>query len=579
MIIRHFFLTLAVGVVSTCAWGQQYTISTFAGTGTAGFSGDGGAPTSAEFSSPDGIAFDSSGNLYIADSSNQVIRKISNGTISTVAGTSGSGGYSGDGKAATSAQLLDPGGVAVDSSGNLYIADTGNHVIRMVSTSGTISTIAGTNTGGYAGDGGPAISAELDFPGSVAVDGAGNIYIADSANNVIREIIGGNISTILGSGVTSTFLSDPETIVLDGKGNLYICEGDGLHVVKFALATATATVIAGNGNLGFSGDFGAATDAEFDDPKSIALDSNGYVYIADTNNNRVRKVSPNDIITTIAGVGISGHTGDGGPAAKATLSFPHGLAIDASNNVYIADTDNNVIRLLKSVTPTITAGGLVNAASFKTPVSPGALASIFGSNFIGTGQSGVAQTLPLPDSLGGVSVSVNGRAAPVLYVNTGQINFQIPWETAPGPATLTVSSNGIKSASMNVTVLAAAPGLFFMGSHAIVQNSDFSLNSSGNPAKAGDPIVAYLTGAGAVSPTVADGAPASSTTLSKVTSAVTATIGSQTAEVPFAGLAPGFVGLWQVNVVVPAGVTQGDFPLVVSVGGQSSNAANVSVTP
>jgi uncharacterized protein (TIGR03437 family) len=579
MIMRHFFLTLAVGVVSTCAWGQQYTISTFAGTGTAGFSGDGGAATSAELSSPDGIAFDSSGNLYIADSANQVIRKISNGTISTVAGTSGSGGYSGDGKAATSAQLLAPSGVAVDSSGNIYIADTGNHVIRMVSTSGTISTIAGTNTGGYAGDGGPAISAELDFPGSVAVDGAGNIYVADSANNVIREIIGGNISTILGNGVAATFLSDPETIVLDGKGNLYICEGDGLHVVKFVLATATATVIAGDGNLGFSGDFGPATDAEFDDPKSIALDSNGYVYVADTNNNRVRKISPQDIITSIAGVGTSGHTGDGGPAAQASLSFPHGLAIDASNNVYISDTDNNVIRLLKSVAPTISAGGLVNAASFKTPVSPGALASIFGSNFLGTGQSGVAQTLPLPDSLGGVSVSVNGKAAPVLYVNSGQINFQIPWETAPGPATLTVSSNGVKSASMNVTVLAAAPGLFFMGSHAIVQNADFSLNSSGNPAKAGDPIMAYLTGAGAVSPTVADGAAASSTTLSKVTSAVTATIGSQTAQVPFAGLAPGFVGLWQVNIVVPAGLTQGDFPLVVSVGGQSSNAANVSVTP
>jgi len=566
-----------MGVVSTCAWGQQYTISAFAGTGTAGFSGDGSAASSAQLSSPGGMAFDSSGNLYIADSVNQVIRKISGGNISTVAGTSGTGGFAGDGKAATSAELRDPSGVAVDSSGNIYIADTGNHVIRMVSTSGTISTIAGDNIGGYAGDTGAAVNAELEFPSSVAVDSSGNIYIADSGNNVIREVTGGVINTILGAGITSTLLADPESILLDGKGNLYICEGDGLHVLKFALATSTVTVIAGDGNVGFSGDFGPATDATLNDPKSIALDSNGYLYIADTNNNRIRKVSLDGDITTIAGLGPPAYGGNGGPAAKALLWAPHGLAVDGSGNVYVADTENQVIRLLKPVAPTITASGLVNAASFKSQVSPGALATIFGSNFVGTGLSGVA-SLPLPASLGGVSVSVNGKPGPVLYVNTDQINFQIPWETAPGPATLTVSSNGMKTSTVNVTVEAAAPGLFFYGSHAIVQNSDFSLNSSGNPAKVGDTILAYLTGAGAVSPKVADGAPAGSSPLSKVTSSVSATIGSQTAQVSFAGLAPGFVGLWQVNIIVPPGAT-GDVPLVVSVGGQASNAANVNVTP
>lgn len=566
-----------MGVVSTCAWSQQYTISAFAGTGTAGFSGDGGAPTSAQLSSPAGIAFDSSGNLYIADSANHVIRKISGGTISTVAGTSGTAGFSGDGKAATSAELRHPAGVAVDSSGNIYIADTGNHVIRMVSTGGTISTVAGNNLGGYAGDTGAAVNAELEFPGSVAVDSSGNIYIADSGNNVIREVKGGIINTILGDGIASTVLSDPESIFLDGKGNLYICEGDGLHVLKFALATSTTTVIAGSGNIGFFGDFGPAIDAALYDPKSIALDSSGYLYIADTNNNRIRKVSLDGDITTIAGLGSPAYGGNGGPAAKAFLWAPHGLAVDGSGNVYVADTENQVIRLLKSVAPAITASGLVNAASFKAQVSPGALATIFGSNFVGTGLSGVA-TLPLPASLGGVSVSVNGKPGPVLYVNADQINFQIPWETTPGPATIIVSTNGMKSSTVNVTVEAAAPGLFFFGSHAIVQNADFSLNSSGNPAKVGDTILAYLTGAGAVSPKVADGEPAGSSPLSKVTSTVTATIGSQTAQVSFAGLAPGFVGLWQLNIVVPAGVT-GDVPLVVSVGGQASNAANVSVTP
>jgi uncharacterized protein (TIGR03437 family) len=579
--MRHFYLPLAVGVLSTCAWGQQYTISTFAGNGTAGYSGDSGAPTSAQLSSPDGIAFDSSGNLYIADSVNQRIRKISGGTITTIAGN-GTAGYSGDMASgvtgtATDAEMRGPSGVAVDSSGNIYIADTGNHVIRMVSN-GIISTIAGDNTGGYAGDGGPAIDAELEFPASVAVDSSGNIYIADSGNNVIREISAGNINTILGAGVTSTLLDDPSQVIADNKGNLYICESDGLRVLEFSLSTGAVTILAGDGNIGFSGDFGPAPEAELDGPTSIAL-SGGYLYIADTFNNRIRKVYPDGTIATVAGQSIGAYTGDGGPALSATMSFPHGVAVDASGNVYISDTGNDVIRLLKAVTPSIlTTGGVLNAASFAAQVSPGALATLFGKNFIGTGESGAA-SVPLPPSFAGVSVSVDGRAAPVLFISTDQINFQIPWETATGSATITVSSSGIKTAAVTVTVVAAAPGLFYQGSHAIAQNFDYSLNSSSNPAKAGDIIIAYLTGAGAVSPPVADGAPASSNPNSTVTSKVTASIGSVAAQVQFAGLAPNFVGLWQVNIIVPAGLAQGDYPLTISVDGQTSNAANVSVTP
>jgi uncharacterized protein (TIGR03437 family) len=579
--MRHFFLPLAVGVVSTCAWGQQYTISNFAGNGTAGFTGDTGAPNSAELSSPDGIAFDSSGNLYIADSANQRIREISGGTINTVAGN-GTAGYSGDLASgvtgtATDAELNGPSGVAVDSSGNIYIADTGNHVIREVS-GGIISTIAGNNTGGYTGDDGPAIDAELDSPADVVVDSSGNIYIADSGNNVIREVSAGNITTIIGAGFTTTFLNDPVSIALDGKGNLYICDSDGLRVLEFSLAEHTVTVVAGDGNIGFSGDFGLAAAAELDGPSAIAVDSKGYLYIADTFNNRIRKVYPDGSIATIAGYGISGYGGNGGPALNATLSFPHGLAVTGSGNVYISDTGNDAIRLLKPVTPSIATGDVVNAASFAAHVSPGALATIFGSNFLGSGQSAIA-SLPLPDGLGGVSVSVNGQAAPLLYISADQINFQVPWETTAGSGKVTVSSSAFASGAVDVSVLAAAPGLFFQGSHAIVQNSDFSLNSSSDPAKVGDTILAYLTGAGAVSPAVADGQPAGSNPLSLVTPTVTATIDAVAAPVSFAGLAPDFVGLWQVNVVVPAGLSQGDFPLIISVGGQASNAANVSVTP
>src|ERR1700677_254828 len=318
MTIRLFLTPLTLGVLSlSCAWSQQYTINTYAGNRTAGFSGDGGAPTSAQFNLPLGLTFDSSGNLYIADSFNQRIRKISGGSISTVAGN-GTGGYTGDGAAATSAELLGPSSVAVDSSGNLYIADTANHVIRMVTTGGTISTIAGTNTGGYAGDGGPAIDAELEFPTGVAVDAGGNVYIADSGNNVIREISGGNINTIVGANA-GQFLNDPESVLVDSSGNLYISEQSGYRISKYS--NGNLTVLAGNGNIGYSGDNGPGTDASVNEPTGIALDSQGYLCFCDTDNSVIRKISPNGIITTIAGTTIGGivtpgYYGDGGFATQ-----------------------------------------------------------------------------------------------------------------------------------------------------------------------------------------------------------------------------------------------------------------------
>jgi uncharacterized protein (TIGR03437 family) len=588
MTIRQFFVPLALGAFSLCyASGQQYVINTYAGDRTIGFTGDGGAPASAELYLPLGLTLDSSNNLYIVDSVNQRIRKVSGGAINTVAGD-GTFGYTGDKGAATSAEMLNPSAVAVDSLGNIYIADTGNHVIREVVTgttatadsvsAGDIITFAGNNTGGYAGDGGSATSAELEFPTGVAVDSSGNVYIADSGNNVIREVTNGIINTIVGGNATTQQLSDPETVLVDSSGSLYISEPSAYRVSKFS--DGNLTVIAGNGVIGSSGDNGPAVEASLDEPSGIALDSKGYLYICDTINSRIRKVSPDGIITTIAGLGNPGYYGDGGPASGALLYFPRAVVVDPSGNVYVSDTGNDIVRLLQPQTPAISKGGVVNAASFAAAFSPGALATVFGSNFTGTGLLSVASSVPLASSLGGVSVQVNGVAAPVLYASSTQINFQIPWETKPGSATVVMSVNGFTSATVNITVQTAAPGLFVQGSHAIVQNSDFSLNTSGNPAKAASTIMAYLTGAGAVSPQPADGAAAGSgSDLSNVTPAVTATIGGQTASVSFAGLAPDFVGLWQVNIVVPTGLTQGDYPLAVTVGGQTSNAANVSVTP
>jgi uncharacterized protein (TIGR03437 family) len=598
MTFRLFLRALLLGLlILSCGWTQQYTISTYAGTGSAGYSGDGAGAAAAQLNLPLGIAFDSSGNMYIADSFNYRVREISGGVISTVAGN-GTPGFISEivsSKAlATSAELLGPSGVAVDLAGDIYIADSSNHVVWEVVegttatalgiTAGDIVQIAGTNTGGYAGDGGLAGLAELDFPTSIAVDSSNNVYIADSANNVIREITAtdGIINTIVGGFATVQQLNDPEAVLVDSFGNLYISEQSGLRISKFS--NGVLTTIVGNGEIGYAGDGGPGVDAEVDEPTAIALDSHGYLYICDTDNNLIRKLSPEGIITTIAGTTINGlpdagFYGDGGFANKALLNFPHGVAVDPSGKVYIADTDNNRIRLLSPVAPAVAGGGVLNAASFELPISPGGLATVFGSDFTGAGQTAIAASLPLASSLGGVSVQVNGVSAPVLYESSGQINFQIPWQTKPGTATLTVSNNGVASSQVNITVLANGPGIFVSGSHAIVENSDFSLNSSGNPAKAGSTIMAYLTDAGAVSNQPADGAPAGSSPLSQVTAAFSATIGGQSANVSFAGLAPGFVGLWQFNIVVPSGVTAGNLPLVVTVGGQNSNSADVSVTP
>jgi uncharacterized protein (TIGR03437 family) len=287
-------------------------------------------------------------------------------------------------------------------------------------------------------------------------------------------------------------------------------------------------------------------------------------------------VTPSGIITTIAGNGTLYFSGDGGPATQAALHFPHGVAVDSSGNVYITDTVNSVVRELQGSLPVVSANGVVNAASFAPRISPGALATVFGSNFALVNAG--AQT-PLPTSVESVSVSVNGQLAPVLYVTPTQVNFQVPWETALGSATVTVAVNGGASNAVAVNVFGAAPGLFSSSNgQAIVQNSDYTLNGPSNPAKVGSTIIAYLSGSGTVSPPVADGAPTPDDTLVNLNSGTSATIGSSTAQVAFAGLAPGFVGLVQMNIVVPSGLATGSYPLTVTIGSDTSNSATVSVT-
>jgi len=497
--------------------------------------------------------------------------------ISTFAGTAGSPGFSGDTKAATSATLNNPSAVAVDSSGNVYIADTGNNVIRQVNSSGIINTFAGNNSlgGGYTGDGGVATSGQLDAPTGVAVDSANNVYVTDSVNNLVRKVSGGNLSTIIGIGATGQSLNHPNGLLVDSSGAVYV--SDTSHrVLKYANGKLTA--FAGTGDVGYSGDNGLATKAVLNNPVGLAIDAAGNVYIADANEFRIRMVSPTGIITTVAGSGHVGYVGDGGSALTAYLNFPNGVCVDRSGNIYIADTENNVIRELSISAPAIAANGVVSSASFLPKLSPGALASIAGTNLATSTPPAAAP--PLPTLLAGASVSVNGRAAPILYASPSLINFQVPWETATGNATVTVSVDGAVSNAITVPVTATAPGIFYYSSGAaIAQNHDYSLNTSSNPAHAGSFIIAYLTGSGPVNPTVADGAATPSTGLYQVTSTVSVTIGGQPATVLFAGLTPGLIALLQLDITVPSGLPAGSYPMVVTIGGQVSNSATVSIAP
>ena len=363
-------------------------MTTVAGTGVAGYSGDNGLATVARFNQTDGIAIGASGNMYVSDFYYNVIRMItkSTGIITMVAGTGRHtcfgyyNCYTGDGYPATNATLYGPAGIAVDTSGNIFIADLNNHVIRKVTYStGIITTVAGLGpkyASGYSGDGGPAASARFNGPYSVAVDASGNIFIADTHNYVIRKVTysTGIISTVAGTGIsgysgddglaTAAQMTGAFDVAVDSSGNIYISDFGNYVIRKVTYSTGIITTVAGTGIDGYTGDGGPATEATSHRTRGLAVDTSGNIYYTDYGSYVIRMVTKSTgIITTIAGTGVHGSLATGGPTSS-SLSSPLHLAV-SNQTLYFTDADSHVVRslVIPRVNTTKTSSAIPNYLS------------------------------------------------------------------------------------------------------------------------------------------------------------------------------------------------------------------------
>ena len=589
----------AIGVASifapaVCqAQAPAYIISTFAGDNTAGYTADAVAANTSELDNPLGIALDSAGNLYIADQVNHRVREVTtNGTISTVAGD-GTEGFLGDAAAATSAELDHPSGVAVDSKGNIYIADTNNCVIRKVAGS-TITTYVGSDTGyvvncGGGGDHGLAINAQLDHPIGLALDAAGNLYIADTYNNRIRIVNATTLNiTTLSTG--SYILDAPRSVAVDAAGNVYIADTNNSRILKVVPSGSITitTTIAGldSGAWGYSGDGGPATSAQLNYPFGVALDAAGNLFIADTNNQRIRRVSAaTGVITTVAGTRFSRYTGDGGSATSAELSFPRVVLVDPHGNIYVSDTQNQVIRLMTAAAPAIT--GVISSSGFGgfKAVAPGTFIEIYGSNL-------AADTLNwgnffsggnAPTSLAGTKVTIGGQPAFIAYAGPGQVNALVPSNVGTGPQQVTVTTAIGTSSPFTVTVNPTAAGMLAPGYLNIggVQYvgalfSDYQTFVAppgvipgyvSRRAKPGDVIVIFGIGFGPVTPNIPAGQIYSGNSQLATAPPLQIFFGSTPATLQYSGLAPSLVGVYQLNVVVPNIAPSDAVPVTFTLGG------------
>jgi sugar lactone lactonase YvrE len=410
---------------------------------------------------------------------------LSNNIITTVAGN-GLTGYSGAVLPATNTSLNNPYAVALDAVGNFYIADTDNESIRKVTPNGILTTVAGNGATGYFGDSGPATNASLNYPFGVALDAVGNLYIADLGNGRIRKVgANGIITTVAGNGdqgysgdggpATNASLFSPGGVAFDGVGNLYIADVDNQRVRKVD-TNGNITTVAGTGALGYYGDGGPATNADLDYPSGLALDAAGNLYIGDPGNERIRKVGTNGIITTVAGTGASGYYGDGGPVTNADLDYPSGLALDAVGYLYIADVYNQRTRRVDTngITTTV-AGTGTGAPGYYGDGGPPTSASLnypFGVALDAAGNLYIADTY-------------NQRIRKVLlYAGYPTLTLRDVGASDAGNYTVVITSpyGSVTSAmaALTVTIPATPPQIVSSGASFGFLSNQFGFNVSGS---------------------------------------------------------------------------------------------------
>lgn len=594
---------VALCVLAAAAAAQNpplYVLSTIAGTGVAGFSGDGGAGTEAQLNQPASIFLRPNGDLYIADTQNYRIRVLSSAqTMSTVVGD-GTLGYRGDGGSATAARIGSVYGVTVDSAGAIYIADSSNNVIRKVS-GGNISTVAGNGTRGYGGDGGDALKAFLALPTGIAIGPDGAVYFCDTLNHRVRRLgPDGKIATVAGNGdanfdqdgvvATSAALNLPSALAFDAAGNMYIADTFNHRIRKVDTNGVITTVAGGAGyGGGFAGDGGPATSARLNYPRGVAVDAAGRIFIADTFNNHIRVVMEDGRIHTIAGDGRYFDSGDGGLALLGQLRFPRALAVTPQGEILIAETDSSRIRKLTPLSqqPAISRNGVITAAAFggSHTAAAGSWIEIYGSALGARTREWSEKDFVdgrAPVSLGGTSVTIGGREAFVSYVSPNQVNVQVPSDVLPGVHNLVVHTSQGQSAPYPLTVEASQPGVLAPAAFAIAgrqyaagvlaDGATFALPAgAGLPARAprpGEPVTFYGVGFGPVAPLLDAGHIARSATALVLPLEVY--FGQARAVVTYAGIAPGTLGLYQINVIVPQ-IEAGDaVPLRFVVAGKAA---------
>nr|MCU0782173.1 hypothetical protein [Akkermansiaceae bacterium] len=455
-------LRLTVGVPPSS--GAAYRIRHVAGRGTYGVSVDTGPAATSLLAGPEGLALDPSANLWIADSGSSLLRRISSdGMISIVAGQVLKPGFSGDGGPAAAAQLRRPLALAFDTAGGYYVADQGNNRLRYVSSTGAIRTVAGDDRIGAAN---PAW-----YVAGVAVDrrNGGAFFASELNNRVYRVDASGRVTTLAGGGTLAAgtalqiALNKPTALSTDSAGNLYVAE-TGAHRIRRIDPAGLVTTIAGTGQSGFSGDNGPASAAALSAPEGVAVDPAGNVVISDTGNHRIRLVAKDGTIRTIAGIGNAGWSGDDGPGWQAQLNRPTGLAIDAKGVIYFSDTGNNRIRKLEPQTgPQVTS--LVNGAGYQPEIAPGSwfvLTGIALSSTTRTWRDSEIVNGVLPTELDGVKVRINGREAAIYFISPTQINGLAPANLPEGPADVQVVRGAETSASFTATVRALSPAFFVM---------------------------------------------------------------------------------------------------------------------